>query len=134
MPFTSVVTFQKEILGNHSFDKGLLSDAEMDITMNLLNEEIQEFEDAHDSSDYIGCIDAVIDLLYFGVGALHKLGLSEDEMVKCFAAVHDANMTKKKGIVERRGDGTVPDAIKPADWVAPEERIAAIIGGANHVA
>jgi len=128
--FHQVVVFQEQILGNIAIEKGLLSKAELDLSVNQLSEEIQELMMAHDDIDYIGAVDAAVDLLYFGVGVLHKLGLTPEQMGACFTAVHEANMEKKKGIVARRGDGTAPDAIKPEGWTAPEERIAAILGGA----
>ena len=134
MPFVSVPTFQTEILGIPVAEKGLLTDDTFNLSMRQLNEELDEFEDAHDAKDFIGCIDAQIDLIYFAIGNLHKMGLTPEEMQKCFAAVHDANMTKVRGTVERAGVESDEDAVKPADWVSPEERIANILGGcANEV-
>ena len=36
-------------------------------------------------------------------------------------------MSKRLGIVEKRGNGVVPDAIKPKGWVPPEDRIRDIL-------
>lgn len=74
-------------------------------------------------------VDAVIDAAYFALGAMARAGLTEAQAIACFGAVHDANMTKKLGVVERRGDGGVPDAVKPADFIPPDIAIYEILFG-----
>lgn len=127
----SVVIFQESVLFRPLQEKGLMSEDEKSLLVRQLKEEVEEFEDAHDCKDYIGCIDALIDKIYFAIGGLHRLGLTPDEMAKCFLAVHDANMTKKRGTVERAGVASGDDAAKPEGWVSPEERIAEILGAPN---
>lgn len=129
MPFVSVPVFHSEVLGRPTPEKGLLDDTAFNRSMLQLQEEIDEFEDAHDTKDFIGCVDANIDIIYFAVGNLHQMGLSSDEMTACFKAVHEANMTKKAGMKVRGGVECEGDAVKPEGWVSPEERIAAILGG-----
>jgi predicted HAD superfamily Cof-like phosphohydrolase len=100
-----------------------------------VDEEITEFCDAHAQSFagdlrnvvIVESVDALMDLIYFAVGGLHKLGLSPTQMHQCFAAVHTANMTKERGVVLRRGDGEVADAVKPNGWMSPELRIAEVL-------
>ena len=94
-----------------------------------MNEEVQEFSDAHIIGDYVGCVDAMIDLMYFAVGVMYKMGVTPDKINLCMTAVHESNMGKKLGVNYRRGDGKAADAIKPADWVSPEERISEILDG-----
>ena len=92
-----------------------------------LKEEIQEFED---SQSVAGKVDALIDLCYFAVGGLVKLGLDEDQAQDCFDAVHRANMTKKPGIKDTRpNDGSVIDAIKDENFQDPTDAIEEIING-----
>lgn len=74
-------------------------------------------------------IDAVIDAAYFAIGAMARAGLTPSKAMQCFMVVHNANMTKKKGIVAGRGDMGVPDAVKPADFVPPEDQIYEILFG-----
>lgn len=74
-------------------------------------------------------VDAVIDASYFAIGAMARTGLTVQQAIRCFEAVHNANMTKKKGVVAGRGDMGVPDAVKPADFVPPEEQIYEILYG-----
>lgn len=104
-----------------------LSFPEFEITVKALKEETEEFIVASQEADYIGQIDALIDLQYFAMGALYKLGLTADQINRCCYAVHDANMEKKLGIKPSRGDGSAADAIKPEGWEAPEARIGAIL-------
>ena len=70
----------------------------------------------------------MLDLTYFAIGACVRMGLSEDQTRRCFEAIHNANMAKKKGVKETRtNDGSVADAIKSADWQSPEKIIEDIL-------
>lgn len=129
MPFHKVKEFQEQVLGVKPQGKGLLDESVMSLSVEHLHEEIGEYIEAHQVKDFIGAIDAQIDLIYYAIGNLHKLGLTPEEMHKCFSAVHDCNMTKAKGVNAKRGDGIAPDAVKPTDWVGPEEAIAAVLSG-----
>lgn len=122
-----VIDFSQTVLKIQPRIQCPLSLPEFEITVKALNEEVQEFIQASKDSDYIGQIDALIDLQYFAMGALYKLGLTADQINRCCYAVHDANMTKKLGIKASRGDGSAADAIKPEGWEAPEVRIGAIL-------
>lgn len=123
-----IVQFNREVLKIEPRELGNMSPEESDITIKCLNEEVEEFQIAYDNLDYIGTVDALLDLIYFAVGALYKQGLTPEEMEKCMFAVHGANMAKQLGVNQRRGDGSAADAVKPKDWVSPEERIADILG------
>lgn len=129
MPFHRVRDFQEEVIKLDKPERGMLDAAQLELAKNQMIEEVDEFITAHEHHDYIGAIDAMTDLMYFAIGNLHKLGLSPVEMEKIFAEVHNCNMTKKRGVVERRGDGSAPDAIKPEGWVGPEIRIAMVLEG-----
>lgn len=74
-------------------------------------------------------IDALIDASYFAIGGMARAGLTTDQAWACFMAVHEANMTKKRGAAPTRGDMGVPDAIKPAEFVPPEQKIYEILYG-----
>ena len=125
----SVVDFNQRILGIGQRKPAMLSQSEFDISIACLTEEIAEFDEAHTNGDFIGCIDAIIDLRYFAVGVLYKLGLTAEQIEAMDQAVHDANMQKRLGKKEGRGDGIAADAVKPEGWISPEERIAAILDG-----
>ena len=91
---------------------------------NVINEELAEFVEARIKGDNIGMLDALIDMAYFLLGRVYECGFTEAAWDKCFAAVHECNMTKRKG---NKGRGSDDDAIKDADWVGPEERIREIL-------
>ncbi len=122
-----VIKFNAAVLGIEQRPLGMMPESESAITVKCLTEEVTEFADAVEAGDFIGQIDALIDSIYFATGALYKLGLNENQISSCMNAVHEANMTKRKGVNEKRGDGSAADAIKPEDWVSPEERIGSIL-------
>lgn len=124
-----VIEFNNIALGIHARDKALLSDKELKYAKKAILEELAEFEVAHEQQDFIGAVDAILDKLYFGIGFLYRMGLTSDEIKKCFASVHNCNMAKKVGTQSKRGGEGVVDAVKPEGWVGPEEAIAAILGG-----
>ncbi len=80
----------------------------------FLMEEMVELESAKTPED---AVDAIIDMLYVGVGTLHLFGV---DVEKAWAAVHAANMTKHPGVNPTRPNPFgFPDYIKPPGWKAP---------------
>lgn len=122
-----VIEFNQKILGIQPRIQCPLSLPEFEITVKALKEETEEFITASKEVDYIGQIDALIDLQYFAMGALYKLGLTADQINRCCYAVHEANMKKVRGIKKSRGDGSAVDAIKLSGWIPPEQRIGEIL-------
>lgn len=125
--FEQVVEFNKKVLGIEQRPLTFPSGSELDHSVKCLKEEATELSEAYQAGDFIGCIDANIDTMYFAIGNLYKLGLTPEQMEKCFTVVHEHNMRKVRGVVDRRGDGSAPDAIKPEGFVGPEEQIAEIL-------
>lgn len=123
--FHQVVEFNQTIIGLKPRPQGMLAASEAMFTSQALDEERVEFLQSHNSGDFIGCIDALLDGMYFAIGALYKMGLTPEQMAECMTAVHQANMTKKKGQTKR---GHEDDAIKPEEWIPPEQRIGEILG------
>jgi predicted HAD superfamily Cof-like phosphohydrolase len=123
-----IYEFNRVVLGANPRQMTLSLDLpEQEWLLAALKEEIQEFED---SQSVAGKVDALIDLCYFAVGGLVKLGLDEDQAQDCFDAVHRANMTKKPGIKDTRpNDGSVIDAIKDENFQDPTDAIEEIING-----
>lgn len=124
----AVVDFNQKILGIAPRPHHPLEGGELEATKKAFDEEIREFNTAIQQGDFLGQIDALTDLKYFIDGALYKMGLTADQINGCAFAVHDANMEKKLGVVEKRGN-PLGDAVKPEGWVGPEERIAEILEG-----
>jgi len=121
-----VIAFNRDLLGLAPRVPSMMPVEESTHLTMALQEELQEFNDAVIDGDVVGAVDAIIDLLYFGIGGLWKLGLSHNQMVRCMQAVHTANMLKRKGKVEKRHTGAA-DAVKPENWVPPEELIRQIL-------
>lgn len=122
-----VIEFNKQVLKIDQRSLDMLKANEFEISIKCLKEEIEEFEQAHKNGDIIGCIDSMVDLRYFAIGVLYKMGLNVDSIIACDTAVHEANMTKKLGSVAKRAVDGAADAIKPVGWVSPEERIINIL-------
>lgn len=127
----NVIDFNQRVLGITPRETGLLAHAELTLTEKCLREEIEEFHGASINGDILGAIDGLIDLMYFAVGGLYKMGLNSDDISIIGGIVHDCNMSKKLGIVAKRGDGSAADAVKPTDWVSPEESIAHYLSNKN---
>jgi predicted HAD superfamily Cof-like phosphohydrolase len=121
-----VMEFNREILGITPRELGPMSENEFTHLVACLGEELGEFDESYNFKDFVGQIDSLIDMMYFALGGLYKMGLDDAHASAIFAAVHESNMTKRKGVVAKRDNGS-PDAVKPEGWVSPEERISAIL-------
>ena len=108
-----VAEFQLNILGN-AF-KSAYSDENFEKrTITYLQEELDELKAAFKAKNTPEVADALIDSIYFSLGALYQLGV---DFNGAFSEVHRANMAKKAGVKPERGlDG---DAAKPSNWTAP---------------
>ena len=109
-----------------------LTDANLMLSLKQLNEEIHEFETADEANDLAGQVDAMLDLIYFALGILYKMGLSPLEINTLFTAVHNANMTKAIGKKKGREVEGAVDAIRPADFIDPKIIIEGVINGRNN--
>lgn len=123
----SVIDFNQRVLKIEPRELGVMSEGEVKATVKALNEEAVEFEDAYAGQDMLGQVDALIDSIYFAIGGLYKMGLTAEQIGKAFQVVHDCNMAKKLGTVEKRGN-PLGDAVKPEGWKGPEEALAEVLG------
>ena len=57
------------------------------------------------------------------------MGLTEDLVNQLFTEIHDANMTKAKGVKAGREGFKAADASKPANWIDPKERLKEVLHG-----
>lgn len=118
--FSKVQEFNIQVLGLHAPHLSHLQSDQAKHLSNCIEEELNELKMATLTNDFIASVDALTDIIYFAVGGLHKMGLSADDAEKVFELVHNANMTKQKGVKESRAVGEAPDAIKPEGWESPE--------------
>lgn len=119
-PYEKVIEFNSQILGIDQEILQVLPREEALLLVRQLREEIEEFEVAHQRDNFVACVDSLIDLIYFALGGLYKKGLNSEDFHEVFAIVHECNMNKKKGTVEKRAVEGAADAIKPEGWKAPE--------------
>ena len=119
-----IFDFNEQIIGTGDVDLNPLTQKQFDWTVKFVEEEMVEFSTAFVAQDIVGMVDAIGDLIYGAMGTFKKMGLSRAQVREVFTAIHNANMTKKRG---DKGRGTDEDAIKPEGFVPPEEVIADIL-------
>ena len=125
-----IIHFNREVLGVVRDEPKLLSDEEARWLRRALLEEVDEFSEAQGAEQLPMAVDGLIDLIYFAVGGLYRMGLDENKINACFIAVHTANLSKKRGVkATRPQDGSVADAIKTKDFVDPVTVIEKILRG-----
>lgn len=117
--FDDVAAFQSEVLGvQPSYNsKGFRSVHERLEGLINLQEELNELTQGIRDQNLVDCTDALIDLIYFALGELYKMGIDADVVWKF---VHAKNMCKVRGTTKR---GNSVDAAKPEDWTDPKEQI-----------
>ena len=122
-----VIEFNRDLLGIPDRMVGPLSTAESSHLVKCLSEEVEELIEGIIASDFVACTDALIDLQYFAIGGLFKMGLTQPMIVECMQAVHSANMTKVRAKVAKRHVEGAVDAGKPEGFIPPEHAIARIL-------
>ena len=126
--FHQVESFNKSVLNiEPPKERRLLDHDTIKLSHSQLVEEANELLDAHTEHDYIGAVDACIDSIYFAMGILYKLGVTEDQYGAIFEVVNEANMAKVKGKAKGRESHNADDATKPEGWESPEGTIARIL-------
>ena len=105
----------------------LLSPDALQFRQTLMDEELQEFRDAHAAGDLPEAADALIDLVYVAIGCALEMGLPWEEL---WADVQRANMSKVRAAKPSDSKrGSTYDVVKPSGWVPPQG--AAIIARAT---
>ena len=118
-----IFKFNREIIGLEP--RKSISLVEFSWLVGALKEEVQELEEGATTEDEV---DALLDLCYFAIGGLARMGLTEEQAQKCFDAVHAANMTKSRDVKSTRPLGThAGDAVKPEAFIDPKEVIRGIL-------
>lgn len=109
--------FNREIVGYPiPAQPELMSDDRANFRADFMQEELDEFRKAQREGDLDGAVDAIIDMMYVGAGALNEMGVATQPT---WDEVHRANMAKKRGSQTKRPGGQGFDAIKPEGWTAP---------------
>ena len=121
---SDIFDFNEQVIGLGEVEFNPLTQKQFDWIIKFCQEELTEFTEAYNQHDIVGMVDAIGDLIYGAMGTFKKMGLSREHVRGAFAAIHAANMTKKRG---DKGRGSDEDAVKPADFVAPEQAIADLL-------
>jgi len=99
---------------NQTTDQFVESQYQMYCT--LIQEEIQELQQALAAEDAAEQLDALIDILVVAAGAIHSLGVDAEGAWKEVMRSNFAKIDPKTGKVARRPDGKV---LKPEGWEPP---------------
>ena len=121
------IDFNRKILGISPRTPAMQSEDEFKLSLKQLREEVSELEQSYEYQDFIGVLDALIDMEYFLLGIFWKNGIDEKTHEKLFTAVHNANMMKKLGVKKGREGFEAADAVKPTDWTDPQVMFARIL-------
>ena len=88
---------------------------------------VNEFSNNYEHNDFVNSVGSISVICRACCAIFGEFGLSAFKAEKVMDAVYTANMTKKRGANAKRGDGQTADAVKPADFVPPETKIAEIL-------
>lgn len=101
-------------------------DAEMSaFRLKFLKEELDEYENAINSSDIVKQFDSLLDLIYVALGTLLIHGFPTEEG---FDLVHEANMCKVRvDRPENSPRGSSFDVVKPVGWFPPDAALERLV-------
>lgn len=106
--------FQRVCDWNSAAGNQRFSGADPELERKMLIEEVNETCDAIKRGDATETIDGVCDVLFVLIGTMHKLGISEEQILDNMKSVCDSNFTKFP--FTKREDGKVmknPNFKKP---------------------
>jgi predicted HAD superfamily Cof-like phosphohydrolase len=93
-----------------------INDAQYELYLNLIKEEVAELQVAVDACDLVEQLDALVDILVVTIGAIHSAGFDAEGAWKEVMRTNFAKIDKETGKVRKREDGKV---LKPAGWTPP---------------
>lgn len=120
----AIFDFNEQVVKIPDVPLNTLTEQQFEWTIKFCQEELAEFTEAYHEQDAIKMVDGILDLIYGAMGTLKKMGLTRDQVFRSMMAIHAANMTKKRGATSRGGE---EDAVKPIDFVPPEQAIGQIL-------
>lgn len=117
-----VQRFQEEIIGIDIPTTPMpLNKKRLTARIDHIKEELGEMVDAdeEDLNEQIleNQADAFVDIIYLALGGLVEMGVLPGPV---FDEVHEANMKKRRGSVEKRPGADGYDAVKPEGWEPPD--------------
>ena len=94
-----------------------------DLNVSLIPSEIEEYYAAASEADQL---DALIDIVYYSIGAMWKMGLTPYEIDQAIDVVCDANATKD---IDKVPPYIKANIDKGDGFIAPEPRLQEILDG-----
>ena len=89
----------------------------LELRMAMIQEEVDETQEAIDAKDPEEIVDGLIDIVVFALGTLDILNV---DTLKAWDEVYTSNMMKIPGVKASRPNPLgLPDLIKPNNWIAP---------------
>lgn len=114
----SLVSEFNVVGGQDLYDEPVsVSQESANLSIALLQEELDELKEAYEKEDVVAQLDAFIDIQYILLGACMKSGLAK-QFVKGFIEVHKNNMEKfPNGVCTRNANGKIikPEGFKNID-------------------
>jgi predicted HAD superfamily Cof-like phosphohydrolase len=94
---------------------GVHNKEQFDLYRTLIKEEVEELDEAIDADDRVEKLDALLDIMVVTLGALHSLGVDDENAWKEVISSNMSKIDAETGKVLKREDGKVikPDTFKP---------------------
>jgi predicted HAD superfamily Cof-like phosphohydrolase len=92
------------------------NDAQYQMYLNLIAEEVQELTDAVTANDRVEQLDALVDILVVTIGAIRSAGFNGEAAWNEVMRTNFAKIDPVTGKVRKREDGKV---LKPEGWTPP---------------
>jgi predicted HAD superfamily Cof-like phosphohydrolase len=94
---------------------GIYNKDQFDLYQTLIKEEVEELDEAIDADDRVEKLDALLDIMVVTLGALHSLGVDDENAWKEVISSNMSKIDADTGKVLKREDGKVikPDTFKP---------------------
>jgi predicted HAD superfamily Cof-like phosphohydrolase len=92
------------------------NDAQYQMYLGLIAEEVQELNDAVTANDCVEQLDALVDILVVTIGAIQSAGFNGEAAWNEVMRTNFAKVDQATGKVRKREDGKV---LKPEGWTPP---------------
>lgn len=96
---------------------GQKNNAQFELYVNLIHEELAELDEACEAADAVAQLDALVDILVVTVGAIHSMGANGQGAWNEVMNTNFAKIDRATGKVVKREDGKV---LKPEGWKPPD--------------
>ena len=98
---------------------GILNEDQFNLYKRLIDEEVEELNEAIRFSDRVEMLDALCDILVVTIGAMHSLGVDSEGAWNEVVRSNMSKIDEESGKVLKRGDGKVlkPDSFSPPNFV-----------------